>query len=357
MPQFTGQLRQNEIFGAISNMIISQQIFAGNVKGTYSKLVDEARTDGSMYGDTKLYYATDVLASNEWMKDAEATNLLKLHRPKAPECQAIYLDTFRQIPLTVSNYLTKRAFSDEYTFSQFNAVLLGWIRDTKRVYDSTTYNSYIGTAKGATPRQNIEFALSDVISNLEGEEKARMEGMTVAQKIADLLVELTDISRDFNDYGFLRSYSEEEIKIVWNSKWLNKISKLDLPTIFHKEALVKKLGDYSLPSRYFGEVIVEGGVSTGEQRSLVEKTYEDGTHIFAGDIIPTGKDYDANEAYTPDEDIICKIVVKLPPFMSAFETGTSFFNPRSLTETHFLTWGHNKLEYLKNYPMIAVHAD
>ena len=53
---FNGQLRSNEIFAALYNMIISQQVFADNLTG--KDLVDDARVDGSMYGDTKLYYAT-----------------------------------------------------------------------------------------------------------------------------------------------------------------------------------------------------------------------------------------------------------------------------------------------------------
>lgn len=76
MPNFSGQLRPNEIFGALFNMIISQQVFADNVKGTYSTLVDKARVDGTLYGDTKLYYATDALQSYAWDNDNEAANLL-----------------------------------------------------------------------------------------------------------------------------------------------------------------------------------------------------------------------------------------------------------------------------------------
>ena len=54
MATFTGQLRSNEIFAALYNMIISQEVFADNIKGT--DLVDEARVDGGHYGDTKLFY-------------------------------------------------------------------------------------------------------------------------------------------------------------------------------------------------------------------------------------------------------------------------------------------------------------
>ena len=108
MGAFTGSLNTNEIFSAIYNMIISQEVFADNI-GKNQTLVDIARVDGGLYGDQKLYYATDALKSAAWGNDAEASNLLTLYRPKAPSCQAIELDTFRQICLTVDNYLTKRA--------------------------------------------------------------------------------------------------------------------------------------------------------------------------------------------------------------------------------------------------------
>ena len=101
-------LTANEIYDTLANMIISQEVFADNL-GEHQTLVDKARVDGGLYGDTKLYYATDVLESHDWLNDAEAANLLALDRPADPEVQAITLDVFRQIRLTVDNYLTKRA--------------------------------------------------------------------------------------------------------------------------------------------------------------------------------------------------------------------------------------------------------
>lgn len=159
MPNFTGQLRSNEIYGALFNMIISQQVFADNIYDTKASLVDAARIDGGLYGDTKLYYSTDVLKTFAWGNDKEAANLLSLDRPDAPECQAIVLDQFRQIRLTLDNYLSKRAWSTEGAFSEFNSVMLGWIRDTKRVYDSTLYNTFIGTHVSAGTAQQITITL------------------------------------------------------------------------------------------------------------------------------------------------------------------------------------------------------
>ena len=370
MAAFTGQLRSNEIFSALYNMIISQEVFADNL-GEHQTLVDKARVDGSLYGDTKLYYSTDVLKSAPWGADNEAANLLALHRPEAPKCQAIHLDVFRQICLTVDNYLSKRAWANEGTFSAFNGVMLGWMRETKRVYDGTLYNVFLGTTVSPKAAQNREIPV-------KGLTDAKEEAMVIAQELADLLVEMGDYSRDFNDNGFLRSYAKEGIKVVWNSKFVDKIRKIDLPTIFHKDGLIDKFEEEIMPARYFGRVltaddakasgiIANNVVVAGKGvRSRIEKDItisETAYHVFPGDLIPAGAkvggasaQFAYGDAYVEDADIICKVLVKLPPYMSAFEVGTSFFNPKSLTENHYLTFGHNTIEYLENYPFITVKA-
>lgn len=361
MPAFTGKLNSNEIFAALYNMLISQQVFADNIAGTKSDLVDMARVDGSMYGDTKLYYSTDVLKSFPWGNDAEAENLLKLHRPKAPDCQAIVINVFRQIPLTVDDYLSKRAWGTEGAFSEFNSVMLGWMRETKKVYDSTTYNAYIGTAVSAKDTENIEVDVTAAVGDTTGEEKARLKAGAIGEAIANLLVNLEDISRDYNDYGNLRSYRADNLVFVWNSAAVSELEKRDLPTIYHKEIL-DKFAQHTLPPRYFGTVNATAKTGDGSTiRSLVEqdvkKASSPDVHVFAGDLIPSGYSVDANKSYTVDGKVLFKVYHNGPnsvPYMSAFEVGTSFFNPRSLTENHYLTFGHNTLEYLKNYPFITV---
>jgi len=381
MPNFTGTLNSNEIFGAIYNMIISQQVFADNIKGTFSSLVDSARVDGSLFGDQKLYYSTDALKTKPWGNDAEATNLLALHRPEAPKVQTIVLNQFRQISLTVDYYLSKRAWSTEGAFSEFTSVMIGWMRETKRIYDSTLYNAFFGSNETSIGKQMRQVDLRSASSGqplygLTGLEKEKMEAMLIAQNLADLFVEMKDVSRDFNDYGHLRSYADEEIKVVWNSKFVNKIRKIDLPTIFHKDGLVDKFAEDILPARYFGRAVTESDIGSGKiigsdgaydsskgtLRAKEEFDYN-GQHYFPGDALATSGTYvavagglEASQVYIESSDVICKIVTKMPPMMSAFEVGTSFFNPKSLTENHYLTWGYNTLEHLKAKPFITVKA-
>lgn len=397
---FNGNLNSNSIFSAIYNMIISQEVFADNVKGTYSDLVDMFRVDGTLYGDTKLYYATDALKSVAWTGDSEANNLLSLDRPASPKCQAVTIDTYRQIRLTVDNYLTKQAWSTEGAFASFNSVMLGWIRTTKRIYDATLFNSYVGTVNGAANKNavvvNLDSASSgDPLYGLNGLEATKQEAKLIAKSLADLIVEMKDVSRDFNDYKYIRSYDLSDLVFIWNSDWVNKITKVDLPEIFHNQGLVDKLAEHTLPSRYFGTIITSTNIDTyadntpttgkpldkddtykytpgnnnanGKVCTLVEcdvTVSNVAYHLFPGDELPIGTKLASaaaagtlviGEVYIVDPKVICKVVHKKSfPFMSAFEVATSFFNPRSLTENHYLTFGYSSLDYLRNYPIVKI---
>lgn len=354
MANFNGQLNANEIFAAIYNMIISQFVFADNVAKKQT-LVDKNKVDGTLYGDTKLYYSTDVLKSYEFGNDAEASDLLRLYRPKAPKVQAIVMNIARQIPVTIDNYLSKKAWSTEGAFSTFTSVTLDWLNETKRIYDAKTYNVFVGTneTKIGSQSQTVE------LSTIKGteEEKNRLRAQKIAQKMANIFDELEDANRDYNDYGHMRSYSLDDLEVIWNSAYVNEITKLDLPTVFNREGLMDKFAENRLLPKFFGNLNTEAGTTTEVNttiRSAVEKTFGE-VHLFPGDLLPGNTAYAENETYTVDPKIICKIVHKgSAPYMSAFAIETSFFNPKSLTENHYLTFGHNTIEHLKNYPWITL---
>lgn len=376
------RLNPNEIYAAIYNMIINLQVFGDNIKGVNGSLVEKFRTEGSAYGDTRLFYATDALKTQPWLNDLEAQNLLKLHRPASPKVQAVTISEFRFIPLTTDNYLTKRAWGDEYAFSSFNSIMTQWMRDTKRIYDATLINTFVGTTESNSARAVVELPVASAITGLSGEEKNRVSAQTIAQGLADLMVDLKDISRDFNDYGFLRSYDESDLLVIWNSKYVNKITKVDLPTIFHKDSIFTNFTNV-LPARYFGHTktsATAAAANDGTFRTLVEADYATAanqpvTHIFPGDLIPSGTSkvtelnengtakvlaagIPANNAYEVADDIICKIIHKdSVPFMSAFETSTAFFNPRSLTDTKFIIWGYSEPCYLLDKPFLTIEED
>lgn len=371
---YGGKLKANEIYASVYNMIISQQVFANNLKFK-DNLIN--RVDGGLYGDTKLYYSTDALALYDWGGDEEATKLLELNRPEDPQCQEITLDVFKQIRLTLDRYLTKRAWMNENAFSSFNSVMLGWMGDTKRTYDNRLNKVFRGTYETTEGKQSITIALPTDESSQEVEN--RLQAQTISKEVADVQTNLRDEDRDYNDYGNLRSYNDDDFEIIWNSAYANKITKLDLPTIYHKDGLVDIKN--VMPAKYFGTIgtvtgtaitsdgltyrMLKGGwVTLAEDTVIKGKTVTKGTSIFLfpGDIIPNKVQVASTTAitvpfYVENGKVICKIIHKEDiPYMSAFEAGTNFFNPRALVDTHYTTFGHNDLQHLHNFPLITIKA-
>jgi hypothetical protein len=373
MPIFTGQLNLNQVIPALYNMIISQRVFTKNLGRSFSALFDRAKVDGTMLGDTKLYVSTDILKTYEWTGDSEAQNLLKLYRPPQPKTQAITVNKFRFIATTVDYYLTKQAWMSETAFSEFTQTQLAWLEDTKYVYDTFTFNSFIGTTATTLNQQSLQISLPvepDEGGNVEVEAYNRMVALTIGEYMANLFVDLRNPSRKYNDFGFMRSRDMDDLVVVWNAAWINQIKYIDLPTIFHNDRLIEKFNDEMLPASYFGNVNVSAGTTGATNitvRALIEMDfntvepsdplYDKSKHVFPGELLPGNTPYEGGTTYGEDPSIIFKIMHRdSVPYMSGFQTTTEFFNQAALNNTYRLIWGHNTLEYLKEYPFITAKA-
>lgn len=389
---FNGELNQNVITSALYNMIISQRVFDSKVAST--ELADMFKTDGTLFGDTKLYHSFDIGSPENWLNDAEAGNLLQLNRNKSGKTQAIVMGIYKIISITIDQYLSKNAFMKEGAFAEYTSFLTGSLRKIKRVYDRSLINSKLGTLSGSTNRCNI------TVTSPKGatvEEQNRLQAQFLAQAFEVLIADLEDNNRDFNELGYLRSYSADEFVAVWNVKVASKITKVDIPSLFHKD--INNDGGfrkYVLPEKWFGNAgadetltiatvkaagndlrIIESGwynvrPSTGTDITLVDKPDNNSVFLWAGDIVPsagvtitdsvrgvsvttTATTINGLLTYIVDSTVACVLVHKEAlPFMSGFETGTEFWNARSLTSNHYLIFGHNYLEFLKEYPRIKV---
>lgn len=374
--KFNGQLNANLIYGSLRNMIISQDVMADGLSGLDESLVNSARVNGSMYGDTKLYYSPWPLETVDFVQDSkDALNVLAVDRARAPETQAIVLNKFRQIRLTTDAMMTKQAWADAEAYTKFISVMKGYLAGTKKIYDYTTYNAYVGTVETDIGEQTDEIVIP--------------EGATLAQaaaeKLANIIINVQDITSDYNDYMQPKSYNKKGLKVIWNAKYYNSIKKIDEPVIFHNSGLLGDLETYVLPERFFGNVVGTEGTSTTDSgnyeallpiRSLIEKSYkvasleadpravektnEQGVveywvHCWAGDILPNNVVFNQNEAYYEKENIAFKVIHKRSiPYMGAYTRSGVFNNEKNNSTNDYLTYGHNTLTYLKDRPMITV---
>ena len=221
MATFNGQLNQNAIQSALFNMIISQDIIGGSIKANYN-LVSEAEEESGLFGDTKLYIDVPVLTPVDWVQDSEdARNLLELHRPGAPKTQKLTINVFKQVRLTKDAYLSKQAFGTEGAFVSYQSVLESRLNKSKETYLNKTYNTFIGTAKGTNA------AGTEVKLDVNTAANNNSAGENIAYAMANLVDEMKDYSTAFTKNGFERAFGDEDIKIIWNNKYVNAVKKID----------------------------------------------------------------------------------------------------------------------------------
>lgn len=367
MPNFTGSLKANEVFASLYNQIISIQVFDTGID-LDGELYDTRKVDGTLYGDTKLYISTDVLKSYGWSHDVNAGyNLLTQKRPPAPVEQSVSINVFRQIPITVDDYLTKRAFESEGSFVMLNGVLLSWLGKTKEVYEHTTYLANIlVTAKAkATAFKTITLTLPSGIAGYDG---LKWQAQELFKQIDDIGKELKEPSRSYNDVGFLRNYKLEDFDIVVPLGVLGNVDKHTIPFLFNED---KKPAIKEVHWKYFGAIKGTAYTALGTERSLIETDYTVSsvvTHVFPGDLIPVGASVPKDVSYAPDyatkptiqDGLEIFLIHKADfPIMSAFTVGTSFFNGQTLTTNQYLTFGHNDLgaSHIGEFPLLKLTID
>lgn len=356
-------IAENQVYKTLFNQVIAIQTYSENYTDNYSKLLKYATVDASQYGDTRLYIDTDALKSYEWgPNQTQANKLLELVRPEDPAVQAIYLDSFRQIAVTVGGILDKMGFGGEGAFSQFNSTILGWIADTADIFRTTYYNSFIGTHEVGTSSTKDINPMNYTISTSGDENPA----LTASVALADLITDIKHVSRKYNELKFLRNFKEKDLIVVWNADYYNQLTYADRLVVFKDVDINKNLEFEVLPSDYFGVKVGDEHIqatvpASGTQvyRTLVEGDFTgtDGktVHLFPSQEIPEGAIYFEDEAYMEDNTIAFKVIAKnAVPFLSSFATSSVFVNERVHTQTHFYTFSYNTLVARKGLPFITV---
>lgn len=388
MAAFTGQMNSNEFYNALFNAYRLYYMYTDNLEGLDDSLANRYRADGGMYHDQNVFTDMDVLYSRVW--NPNDTNVLEPEAVVAPKQQVITTNKFRQIGLYTDEYLSKRAWVDPTNYDQFRTVVQKQVSATKKVFEQKLVDTFVGVVRNGGTQDKALTLPTDT----NAEAQNRLQAQFIAKEIASLFVKMGDSSAEYNKNGFLKSFKPSNFDVVWNEEYYNKILYTDLPTIFHKEDLLKD--GKVLDSHYFGKSTLSATTADGStiraRREYFIPVDNAGAyaaagpkvkHVFPGDLLPnktpvqsTGADTFADItatvngvsrkvsvctsafAYTADPKVICKIIHKdAIKYLSSFETGTEFWNPKNLTTNRYLTWAYAEPETLDGYPLITVTAN
>lgn len=367
-PAFNGMLNSNEIYNALFNLrILFQKLAPQTVRrDEIVSLLDKAT---GMYGDTGVVQGMDIQGTYDFGMDAEAPKLLAINRNKTQKIEKFTINKWRQTDVTNDAYISKRAFLDEGTFAVFNGYLVGTLSMAMDAFESGFVKASVGTYTSPVASNVVEVRLP---ADDGTEATARLRAAKIKLAILNLKADMKDNQRKYNGYGFYSSYDWNDFTPVFSTKYMNEINALSLYSAFNPRYIEEAGEGRQWTPKWFGNVLTEEGQTGGANTtiySLVECN-SDGTtnfpltdlqlqagtyRIFPGDLLPNNFNYNANEAYTRDDAVIGKIFApEYVYYMTGYQQGESFYNPRSATTNHYLRKGFSDVQVSKFRPFITL---
>lgn len=367
-PAFNGALNSNEIYNALFNLrILFQKLAPQTVKrDEIVSLLDKAT---GMYGDTGVVQGMDIQGTYDFGMDAEAPKLLDINRNKTQKIESFVIDKFRQTDVTNDAYISKRAFLDEGAFALFNGYIVGTLAKAMDAYESGMVKASLGTFSAIPASMNVTITLPPVDGT---EATERIRAAKIKEAILNLKADMADNSRKYNGYGFYASYDWNDFTAAWNAKYINAINALSLYSTFNPEYIKEATDGRIWTPKWFGNVLTSAGTTAASNTdiySLVEVNSDESTNfpltstqlangvyrIFPGDLLPNSFSYGANEAYQRDDKVICKVFApEYVYYMTGYQQGDSFYNPRSATTNHYLRKGFSDVIVSKFRPFITI---
>lgn len=361
---FTGTLNTNIWHNTLFNAYLLVRTISDTLSldNTYA---NRFREDADLYHDKFVY--TDYNRLNVRDFDINDTNVLAKEQIGEVKQQEIVVTEAKQIGFTSGPWLKKAAWQSEGAYNEFQSALDATVNETRKMYEMQLMNTYLGAVlESSKGIQSQTVTLPVVEGNPEAQ--ARLQGQTIALKVADIFDELKDPATDNNDNGFWHSFRPEDFYVIFNTQYRNKILKIDLPTIFDNAGLKVDFSGDGLLSKYFGKLTAASVKTTGTSnttiRAIDEVDVTDSAskkyHVKPGQLMPNNVTISDGTnisvpTYTVDPKIICKIVHKDGiKFLNAMETSTEFFNSKNLSTNRYTTFAFAKPAYLEAYPIITV---
>lgn len=367
-PAFNGVLNSNEIYDSLFNLrILFQKIVPQTVRR--DEIVSLLDKSVGMFGDTGVYEGCDIQGTYAFGMDAEAPKLLAINRNKTHKIEKFVIDDWRQTDVTNDAYISKRAFWDEGTFAMFNGYIVGTLSMAMDAYETGKVKSSVGTYTSPVVACTINVSMPAQDGT---EATERIRAAAVKKAIMDLEDDMKDNQRKYNGYGFYASYDWNDCTPVFSSKYINEINAQALYNAFNADFLKQANGIRKWTPKWFGNVLTTAGTTAASNTdiySLVELN-SDGSdnfpltdaqlqagvyRIFPGDLLPNSFNYGANEAYQRDDTVIAKVFMpEYVMYMTGYEQGEAFYNPRSATTNHYLRKGFSKVTASKFRPYITL---
>ena len=197
-------------------------------------LVSAITEEGGKFQDKNKYSFINVVSTRDW--DPTDTNVLAFEERPEVKQQEIKVKNKRQVAITKSFFLDKQAWGSPDAYAQYIGLVDSQVSKAKKVYDQKSVNVGVGTLEsnvGAQQQIVKLYAVGETDTAKDIEAKKRMNAQLIAEKVTHIKNLLRDPNSDFNDLGFLDSFGDAKMTVIWNEEYLNTINMLSLPTTYN----------------------------------------------------------------------------------------------------------------------------
>lgn len=374
MADFNGTLNTNVWHDGLFNAYLLVRTLSDTL-ALDDSLAAMFRADADLYHDQFVYTDVDVLDVRNY--DINDTDVTKMEQRGKIKQQTIAVTEAKQIGFTAGPWLAKAAWQDATSFSNFQSELDSMVSKTRKLYEQQMMEIYFGSMLEATSAsQNVEIEMP---TNQDPEKQGRLQAQTFCYKLANIFDAVRHPSRSYNDNGFYHAYTPDQLGVIFNSDFKNKVLTIDLPTVYNNGDLRKVFDGKALVPEIWGKKTAASVTTTGTANTTIRATDElDVTdtskvkhHVKPGELLPANValengcvasvDLAGNKVLVPtataDSKILCKIYAKEGiKYLSAMETSTEFFNSKNLSKNRYLTFAYAKPVYLKGYPLITIRS-
>lgn len=203
----------NKFLGTITNLIAYEQVADSLQAGDVGRFVEAFQDINVDNGDGKVVRFTDIYN----VEDLSATStLLKSNPPKAGE-QYIPVTEFKDIPLTINQYLLRGAFVQEDQLAYFIAHLMAVMETTKTVFMAKQLIAEIEAYTPTNKEQTIEVDLLTPTAEATAQEIDAIDRLNAKRIYKALINKVDDVAWDntkYNDTGYTEIINKQEMNLV-----------------------------------------------------------------------------------------------------------------------------------------------
>jgi len=390
---FSGTLNSNKWISGLYNAYKYILTISGNLKFD-DRITSMFRQEADLYHDKYVVTDVDVLdfsADYDTSLGSTQLNVLALEQRGSVKQQELSLNINKYLGFTQGPWFKKQVWGSPDVYETFESTLLAQQINTIKLFEEQMVKQTIGcTLKGDTTKQNVTvtFATSTGTGKTDettsvtttftnAEELIRLNATKFFEKVNEVLIDLAEPSRDYNDNGYYKNFKSDELVMFISSKYYVDFCKA-APIMMRDSGDFKKIFDGAivLHEKYFGTDWAKGAAinstyvdtsthklkSAGQGKARFANEYTiSSTNYKIGEVVPNdlvieGSGKYLYDLYLVDDSKICKIFAKdgVKYLVRIDSEQEEFRNPKARVTNMYTFYEAGKPMILAGKPAITI---